>query len=1796
MQAITLRSATCTLIVCILISACTTSKSDLEVSTRFSDEVALQQNLNFVFNKDIYPDSLLYRWDSTEYLSLEPKVEGLFKWNSSSELVFSPAKGFSAGTEYTVTLNKEILSYSKEKYTLPTTKIKFRTPPLKVTSTAISWTLGHSTSNVVVQLDLDFNYDVAVKDAASKIKLSTRKGDIITTTVNNGNSKRVSLQFTPVNELDEETPLEISIEKGIPIVSGNYVSDKDTTIKTTIPSRYNLAITSITPEHTGEEGVITISTSQPIKELGLKNVIKLKPNIKFDVTTTESSILLTSKSFSVDQTYTVTIEPSIEGLFGGKMRSGYTEQITFKKLSPSISFANSKGQYLSSAGSKNIAINIVSVPKVKVSIIKVYENNLEQFLRKSKQYAYAYDTENENSEWYDYYNTQRLGDTVYTEEYEVQKLPKANSSSILNLNFQDKIKSYNGVYVLSVVSTDHQWVQDSKILSLSDIGLIVKEERDNVYVFANSIREAIPLSGVEISFISTTNQVLKTITTDNNGLALLSDIKKNYPGFKAGMITAKKDGEFSFIWFGKNRIETSRFDVGGRIPNSTELNAMIYAERNLYRPGEEVHISTIIRNESWQAPGEIPVKLTLRMPNGKEFTSYRKILNTEGSCEASFDIPTTAITGTYTAQVYTANDILLNSYNISIEEFVPDRIKSTLKLNKEEYDLSDSIVADLQVDNLFGTPAIGRNYDIELNMDKKALVLKQFQDYNFSIKNDYNFSPQFKQGKTDNNGHAKTSFSFDRKMKNIGMLQGNVMATAFDETGRPVHRYQHLTVYTQSTFIGIKDFDRYTSTNQPMHMQLIAVDKKGNIKNNITAEVTILKKEWHTVIQRNGHRYKYVSKKQEKQIAHKTLTISGQNSTYTFVPEISGEYEIRVNLKGSESYVSERFYAWGWNSTQYTSFQVNNEGNVTIKPGKEKYEVGEDIDVLFTTPFDGRMLVTLERDHVIEHKYLEVKNKSAKYTIKAGKEHIPNVYVTATLFRPMKDNSIPLTVAHGFKSIAVEQQRNHIPIKVTAVEKSRSRSTQKVTVKTQPGALVTIAAVDEGILQVKNYKTPNPYDYFYQKVALITNTYDIYPFLLPEISKRASSTGGDGYSATNMRVNPMFVNRVKNVSFWSGIKKADNNGLVTYDLSIPQFSGDIRVMALAYKGQSFGSDDVHMKVADPIVISTALPRFLSPKDKVVVPITLSNTTNKQAKATVKINTTGPLGIIGSKTEQVTIAANNEQRATFNLLAEEAIGACKVTVTVKALNETFTNETGIAVRPPASLQKQTGNGIANANNKTIISLDNSFIPSTTKGKLIVSRSPLVRFSKNLQELVRYPYGCVEQTTSTAFPQLYYTDLVKCITDNTKTDANPAYNVRQAILKLQSMQLSNGALSYWPNHGYESWWGSVYATHFLLEARKAGYQVSQRTVKRLKDYMKFKLRKKETYKYYYNKTLSKEIAAKEVAYSLYVLALANDPQYSTMNYYKAHLDMLSLDSKYMLAAAFAVSGQPAKAREVLPSGFEGERANSSFGGSFYSYIRDMALALNAVLEINPNDPQVNQLANLLSEQLRNTRHLSTQENVFSLLALGKIAQKANKATGSAAVIVGGKKLSTTNGKDITIDVAKHLGKEVSVEVSGKGNYYYFWETSGITKDGSYVEEDKFLKVRRSYYDRNGKLITNNSFKQNQLIVVKIELESQYNGNIENIVVTDMLPAGFEIENKRLSDLPPMKWIKKKSRPEYEDIRDDRINIFTSTNRSKKVFYYMVRAVSPGKYQLGPVQADAMYNGAYHSYHGSGVITIK
>lgn len=1256
---------------------------------------------------------------------------------------------------------------------------------------------------------------------------------------------------------------------------------------------------------------------------------------------------------------------------------------------------------------------------------------------------------------------------------------------------------------------------------------------------------------------------------------------------------------FTYLHFEQTRTENSRFEVGGLRNNPSGYQAYIYGDREIYRPGETVNLNTIVRNTLWEPLANAPVKVKLIQPNGKEHSVKSGLLNKQGAFPTSFTLSPSVVTGSYLLEIYTGNDVLLNTRTISIEEFMPDRIKVTSVLDKVEYNLNEKVTASATALNLFGPPAANRNYEIELTLARTEFSAPAFPTFDFSLNGNLrsDFQNDLRQGVTDASGKAEEVFDMPGTYINSGVLKGKVFATVFDESGRPVHSMKQFDVFTQNTFLGIKYFDSYVSTQEPMPIEIVALNKKGQLLSNAKAKLEILKYDWQTVLEKDYGTYRYVSQRKVQVLEQKNIVISS-NYRHTFRPMLSGEYEVRISLPNAESYVSKEFYAYGWGATNSNAFEVNKEGSIDIILDKKVYEKGDKANLLFKTPFAGKLLVTVERDKVYQYFTLNTDKRSAAMTLDIEEAYLPNVYITATLFKPVGDNNVPLTVAHGFVPLLVENQKYKLPVTISAPATSRSKTTQRITIQAgeDSDAEVTVAVVDEGILQLKNTTSPDPYSFFFQKRALEVNSFDLYPKLLPEF--RRSSTGGDGYNLEK-RLNPMSNKRVKPVAFWSGLLHTDSDGKVTFDVPIPSFSGNLRIMAVAYDGKAFGSSAKNMIVADPIVLSTSLPRFLSPQDSVTVNVTVSNTTAQNVSGEVKVSSTGMVKFANATAARISIAPNSEQQVQFTAYTNSGMGEAEITTQVTALNEKFTEQNSITVRPASSLLKISQSGSVKVGKSETIASATAFIPGTVDSKLIVSKSPLVQFSKNLDDLVGYPHGCVEQTVSKAFPQLYFADLTKALNLNSKNTGDAAnFYIQEAINKLQSMQLPNGGLSYWQGGYEESWWGSVYAAHFLMEARKAGFEVNSNFQERIYHYLQQKLTTKATEVYYYQDAAGTErhrqIAAKEIFYTLYILASAGRQDVPMMNYYKSHTSLLPLDGKYLLAATYKIVGDVNSYRKLLPNSFDGEKSATSFGGSFYSYVRDLAISLNTLMESDPTHPQVGILARHLSQQLKNERYLSTQQLAFSLVALGKVARKASQGNAKGTVYAGGKAIAQYSSGDLVIK-NNQLKNDISITAT-EGELYYFYQAEGLPTSPKIVEEDNFLRVRRTYLSRNGTEIQGNTFAQNDLIVVKISLSTTDGSSVENVVLTDILPAGFEVENPRLTEIADMPWLKNQSVAEHQDIRDDRVNLFTTATASVKEFYYTVRAVSKGRFVLGPVSADAMYNGEYHSYFGAGRVIVR
>jgi len=1764
------------------------------VMTNFENEIENNQNLAFTFNKDmVKSDSLLDVWLDDELIKISPGVKGRCKWTTKRELIFSPLTEFPSATDFKAVISDKVTKDAPVTIRLlGKTAYEFHTSFLTIIGSHSYWRPDKNNADkILLQTDVKFNMPVQPSKVADLLeaKINGDKSDF--TIKNTRPSKVISILFSNPKSTNEKTVVNLKLKK-----IGKNMQEDEFTDKSKVAAIQKLELGKIDAVHNGINGTLFIATSQPVKETKLKEAVKIEPEVNFNVTADDQGIMITSEEFNADQQYEVYINESISGIFGGKLNDDYVEDAAFGDLSPMIRFQQEKAEYLGAKGSKNVALTITKTDKIKVSVYKVFQNNLYAFKNRGKDWGYN-DIYNEATGSYDYndyqyYDIENMGELLYEKKINVSNLKDYGpNAKLLKLDLNDQLKEFKGIYVVKVEDNDKIWVQDSKIIALSDIGLIVKQDKSAVHVFANSIKTTEPIKHAEISIISTSNQELGKVKTDGDGYAhfVIPATYKNI-GFKVGMVTAVHDTDYNYILLDGKEVDNSRYDVGGKYLNASNYDAYIYAERDIYRPGETMHLNTIVRTNTWDLPGEMPVKIKIYAPNGKEFYNAKNVLNEQGAVADDIALSASAMTGTYVYQIYSGNDILLASKNMLVEEFMPDRIKVDLKTDKEEYRPNEAVNISINAMNYFGPPAANRNYEVNFSLEKASFASKEFKQYTFDVSKAAEYLSVNANGITDANGNASAAFNIPAEYASTGLLNGRAFVTVFDETGRPVNRLKTFNVYTQDTFYGIKTDNDYFSTKSLIKIPVVALDKKGVALTSAKANVKMIKRTWETVLQKNNGVLSYVSQQKEEVVENKNILIRGANSYFAFSADESGEYEMRISNPGNESYVSFNFWAYGWGDTYANSFEVNNEGKIDITLDKEKYLCGEKAKVLLKMPFDGKVLISIERDSLIEHFYIDSKNKAAEFELKLKEVHVPNVYVSAVLIKPNVNDGMPLTIAYGFQPVLVENPDNKIPIDIQCATESRSKTKQVIKIKSKPNTEMTIAVVDEGILALKNQKSPSPYDYFYSKRALEVSLFSIYPYLFPELTAL-----GGGFDDIGKRVNPMTNKRVKLVSLWSGIIKTNALGNAEFPIYIPQFSGSLRVMAVAYNGKRFGNADKNITVADPIVISTGIPRFVSPGDELTVPVTVSNTTKNNAQAIVSVQSFGVLQnkVNGEMTTDIT--AKSEKQLDFSVITKEMTGEGKVVVTVKSMNETFSDTTYINSRPNTSYRKYSGSSTVDGGKSATVSFAGNMPMMFHQNKLVVGNSPLIQFGKNLQYLVQYPYGCIEQTISSAFPQLYYTDLAKNLNEVSGQENNAVSNVQFAIDKVQSMQLSSGAMAYWPGGSYDTWWGTVYAGHFLLEAQKAGYNVNPKVLNKLFDYLQNRMKIKEVEWMYYADGRKREVIKAEVPYSLYVLAMADEVKGSTLNYYKSNKELLTQSGQYLLACAYAMQGDKKKFYELLPKGYVNENADPKFSGNFYSDFRDMALVLNTLLETDPQNTQINYMAKQVSQKLLQSTYLNTQENVFGILAMGKIARNANKSTVTASIMSNGKEIAKFDGKNVVnITSAQIVNNNIAIKTNGSGKLYYFWETEGLPTQADNKEEDNFLEVRRTYKDRYGKVF-NNYFNQNDLVVVEISIRSTNGIEVPNVAITDLLPAGFEIENARITDIPQLEWMKQGATPDYKDIRDDRMNIMVTATPYIQKYYYLCRAVSLGMFNVGPIAADAMYRGEYHSYHGAGKISI-
>jgi uncharacterized protein YfaS (alpha-2-macroglobulin family) len=1747
-------------------------------------EISPKTNLTFTFSADIAQSKDVGATFQGDLIRFNPPVPGRYRWISRRELRFLPETPFRPSTRYTLEIRSDI-PQEKDKYLTGNRTRVFTTYRFKVNEAGISFVyLPNHKKGMQIQARINFNYPVSPVELQKAVKMHFEgwgreiKYNLNTTE----NSASFTLTSEPLFLSGKEQKVELNIPGGFRCIGGSIGLASDYTTKTVLGAKKELTILGVVPKTDSSRCWIAIHCSEPVEPKTVANFIELKPEVAFKTEVDGEYILIHSDQFEPQDSFNIRILAGLPAVNGFPLKREFAASGVFVDLEPALQF-NSKGRYLSNKGFLNLGLETVNIQKVNLEISRIYANNIVPYLHNINDNDYLYE-----------YDIPNYGRVIQSTEIAIGGGKNETTTTPINLGqfFNDK---YQGIFQVVVYDNNDRWRQDSKYVIITDLGIVAKMGRDELVVWVNSLETLAPKANTKVSLISGNNQIMGAEYTDSNGIARFKQLSKSLTDFQPYVILAELDNDFSFVHFDSSLVSSTDFDVKGRVSLESGYEAFLYMDRDVFRPGDKGNLVAVVRGPNASMPSEFPVTLEIKQPDGQTFRQLQSNTSDRGACEFGIDIPDYAQTGKYHAFLMVAGQTV-GEMAFSVEDFMPERIKVTTKTDKNEYTSGEKASIQIEGLTLFGPPASGRRTELRVKVEPEPFSPQGYQSYSFGDpeRTFNNIDDQLGENKLDEKGVAGYNYTFPEELTPPAKLKATFQATVIEDGGRAVSSYKVVTFHPYDAYIGIKPVvEEYGEIGKAYPVKYVMLNPQGKPVTNPSLQATVYHITWDTICRRDSEgRYTYVSEQEKDEVYSGPLNANTGENVFQYTPKNYGRFLIVISDTKSEARASLGFYASGWG---YAPWAMESPEKIQLDMEQKVYRAGDWARIQVKAPFSGKALVTVERGRVYDYQIVNFSKNTGVISIPVKEEYKPNVYVSVHLIRSTKslEKNTPVR-AFGTIPLMVNCSSHNLNIQLGAQSEVRPNRAMEVQINVGNAgdrAYVTLAGVDEGICQLTNYMTPNPMDFFYGKRALVVNSYDLYGMILPEVAPVQSkgAPGGDEDQQSIIRrqnLNPVSVRRVKPVSLWSGLVKLEN-GTAKVRFNVPQFNGTLRLMAVVSSGSNFGSTQKKVLVRDPIVLTPTLPRFLAPKDQFVIPVSIFNGTGRSGDFTVSIQVDGPVELAAENTATVTLKNQEEKMVRFNCRARNAVGKTTFRFQVKGNDQTCEVSEELAVRPAVPLTHDLRSGTITAQKPLNLNLDDTWLPGTADCAIILAPFPALKFAGGLSYLLTYPYGCVEQTTSKVLPLLYFNELAEAAETGVFKGGNPDYYVNQGIAKLESMQMYDGSFSYWPGGGYSNDWGSVYASQFLIEARKAGFNISDRVYDRMIANLTRIAKSNERDEY----------RLQTKTYAVYDLSLAGKPQTSVMAYLKNYaIDRLTSYSRAQLAAAYFYAGDRNTAVNLLPESFAIYTGSRETGGNFNSPVRADAIILGVLADVDPTNPAVPKLAARLAGEAETGYWGTTQENAFALLAMGKILARQKNGTYSGELMAGNIKLASfTNAKTLRVH-DQRLGKgQITAKITGDGACYYYLQSSGVSDKSSVAEYDRGVEVRRQFYNRYGSRVDLSQVKQGDLLIAAITISSNED-RLDNLAVVDLLPAGFEIENPRMGKDASFSWTEDAVTPDYMDIRDDRIILFMSLHESKEYyFYYAVRAVTCGQFILPSIKAECMYEPEISSFSSSGQLGV-
>lgn len=1785
-------------------------ETSITVSSFSPEGVTGTQPIEIRFSKDVVkPDQVGKKDLSGPFLDIQPPIPGRYEWREPSLLTFVPSEPLRPSTRYVAKVRDETTGKLK---LIGNREFRFNTELFQLRS--VTPFFDGVAPAIQVRANLEFSHPVEPKDVRDAVSFMDAKGQTVMAALRSSRADPVmSFELLRALDAEEAKSITVNVAGSVRAQAGGEALGKEVSRTVSYAAAPALELQDIyVQQHDGQPSLYVRFNADVDHEL-VHQAITITPAVEVRPAAQYFGVSLVG-GFEPGKTYQLTIKGGLPGRQGGVLASPVTRSIMIPDLDPEVRFAG-QGSYLLKSGKQNFAVESVNVEKLKLSVDKVFENNILHVLprlRGGGSYSSCEDCEYYEG-YYDegYYSSQDISSYgVNILQGELQVSHKANTRVTTAVPFQEiDADQRQGLYRVRVTDSERGWVYAERWLLATDLGLTAKVGAREARVQVVSLGGLGPVPGVEVSFISSTNQLIGRSVSNAEGVATQS-LSGLEPGEPLALVTARRGADFSYLALANTAVPTADFDVGGDGDTTSPYEAYVYADRGVYRPGDRAHVMVLIRDGALATPPAFPYKVEIRNPRWQVFESLRGNTQLDGAQSFTVTLPEDALTGDYNLRVLSADgNTQLGRLLLKVEDFMPDRIKVELEPEARVVELPAPVSFKVKSAYLFGAKASGLAYDASCRFEEVGIGGAKHGGFEFAADDQtagrraIGSTEEIGEGELDEEGETTVRCELASGLVPRRPVRATAMVTVSERGGRAVTGSGSATLHAHPYYLGVRrnSSESYAERGKDAALEVLAVDQSGEAKKGVQVEATFYSVEWKTILRFVNNRYQYVSEKSEKKVGSAKLTTDERPVKLPFTPDSTGQFRVQLVAGPTQSATSFTFWVSGGG---YAAWQMSKPDQIGLTLDKAEYEAGETAKVMVRAPFAGRLYLTVERDRVLTSRTVELEGNSGTVSIPVTGNMTPNAYVVAQLIRSpnSKEKQAPMR-AFGVIPLMVKSEQHRLSVRAEVPDEMRPKQPLEVKVKVEGHrgpARITVAAVDEGILRITGHASPDPYQFFLRKKRLGLRTHDMFELLLPEVRERATSilrgSGGDE-EVRKKHLAPVSVKRVKPVALWSGIVDlaADGTGAVRFD--VPEFQGALRVMVVAFERERFGASSGLVKVRDPIVVTPTLPRFFGPLDKVEMPVEVHNGLKKEANIEVETSIQGRIQVVGSPKQTLKLPAGGSGLVRFQLLADEVAGKATVTVTARAGDLQSQSNTDLAIRPANTV---TTDGVAFAaswNDEGKFTVPGGFMEGTQKTLITVGPAPVTQFGAALQYLLRYPHGCVEQTTSKAFPLLYFKELARHSAPELTEDGASDQYVNAAISRLGSMLTRQGGLSYWPGGQYGYAWSTVYGAHFLVEAKKAGYTVDTGLVDALLAHLNL-IASGLTVPFYG----SGATQLKDRAYALYVLALAGRPNRSAAlavagQVFSSRAGKPSADGELraLTAGALLLGGDAGRASSFVNE--EVSFAESGPQSGFWSATRADALMLSVLADAAPRHKSVLPLMQNLVKKAQVGRWYNTQENAFALMALGKIGRVLGQDPYWGTIYVGGqeaKRFSNERPTTVRIEGAEAVGKEIKVTVTGKGTAFVGIQVEGI-KAGVLAPKSNGLQVSRKLYDTNGNTVAPEAIQQGDLVVVQLEVSPAGGARVENVAIVDLLAAGLEVENPRLSGDSVFEWMKDRSVPDYVDIRDDRIIMFASLQGPQK-FYYTARAVTRGEFVLPHVHAEAMYDPTTQAYAGGGKLKVN